>query len=94
MPATPRRMAAWGRVFGETGERDFTDDLRDALNAFLDHGPSYEIHLWDLQAGMHLWRKHSMRTARATSAASISVMAAPPPTSAASMAAAMPARPR
>lgn len=54
----PRRMAAWGRIFGETGQADFgKDTMQEALDSFLDHGPSYDFHIWGIQTGMDLLRK-------------------------------------
>ena len=55
--AAPLRMAAWGRIFGETGQADFgKDTMPDALGSFLDHGPSYDFHIWGIQAGMDILR--------------------------------------
>ena len=56
----PRRLAAWGRVFGETGKADFgKENPREALDSFLDHGPSYDFTMGGLQAGMDLLRKQN-----------------------------------
>jgi outer membrane autotransporter protein len=56
--ASSRRMAAWGRIFGETGEVDHgKDTLQAALDSFLSHGPSYDFHVWGIQAGMDILRR-------------------------------------
>ena len=55
--AATRRMAGWGRIFGETGQAGFGDDDPAAsLQGSLDHGPSYDFHIWGLQAGMDILR--------------------------------------
>lgn len=45
-----RRMAMWGRVFGESGETDFGNNVDD----FRDHGPSNDFDMGGLQAGLDL----------------------------------------
>ncbi len=53
---TTRRMAAWGRIFGGTGEVDH-GRAKGSPDRFLDHGPNYEHHIRGIQAGMDLWRR-------------------------------------
>lgn len=56
--AGQQHMAAWGRVFGESGDVAFGGDgAVGRLSNFLDHGPSYDFDLWGLQAGMDLYRR-------------------------------------
>lgn len=53
-----RRMAAWGRIFGETGNVDFgADGMVERLDNFVEHGPSYDFDLWGIQAGIDLYRR-------------------------------------
>lgn len=49
------RMAAWGRIFGETGEVDHGRSV-GSPDRFLDHGPNYESKIRGIQAGMDLLR--------------------------------------
>jgi len=60
-----RGGAAWGRFFGETGSADFgKGTMREALNGLLDHGPSYDFHIWGIQTGMDLLRRQNENNSR------------------------------
>ena len=53
------KRAGWGRIFGETGSYGdgFTGSLTDRVNAFEDHGSSYDFRYGGVQAGIDIRRK-------------------------------------
>ena len=55
------KRAGWGRVFGQIGSygEGFTGSPADRVNAFNDHGSSYDFRYGGIQAGIDLRRKEN-----------------------------------
>ncbi len=54
----PYRHAVWGRVFGETGDVDFSQsNQRAAVRSLVDNGPSYDFDMYGLEIGADLLRR-------------------------------------
>ena len=52
------RLAAWGRLFGETGNVSYGGSSEPArFSKFEMNGPSYDFNIAGFQAGMDLWRR-------------------------------------